>query len=336
MHRLVHVALAATLAMTATPSGAQDGQDNPACAALAGLAIPAADEPDAAARTRLAGCASETLYYADGGTPDYRDARLCAYLERSAGDELVFGGPAVLMMIYANGDGIARNLPLAKKFACETQGAPAELDGRLRHLDEIAQQAGKAGRFDLCDDVTSGYMMGFCASRQADAAKVERERHARALTATWTAAQRTAFAPLRRAADAFFDASVDGEVDMSGTARGAMAVGAREDLERGFAAALAAFERGELPDGDAEAFAAADKALNATYATIMKRYKADSAEGITGTVTPDGIRQAQRAWIGYRDAWVAFGASRYPAVAAEAWKTHFTREREQALKALGE
>lgn len=336
MQRLVRVALAATLAAAAASAVTQDGQDNPACAALAAVALPVADEPDAAARTRLAGCASETLYYADGGTPDYRDARLCAYLERSRGDELVFGGSAVLMMIYANGDGIARNLPLAKKFACETGGAPAELDGRLRHLDEIGQQSGTAERFDLCDDVTSGYMMGFCASRHADAAKVARDRGTNALTATWSAAQRGALATLRKAADRFFDASVDGEVDMSGTARGALAVGARDDLESGFATALAAFERGELPTGDAAAFAAADTALNATYATVMKRYKADSAEGIAGTVTPEGIRQAQRAWIGYRDAWVVFGASRYPAVAAEAWKTHFTREREQALKALVE
>lgn len=326
--------VAAVLAGLAISPSARAEADNPACAAAAGTTIPKADQPDATARARLAGCDSQGLYYADGGKPDYVDARLCAFLEREQGDELVFGGSSVLMMIYANGYGVVRNLALAKKFACETEGAPAELDGRLAHLDAMAQASRAEEPFDLCDDITSGYMMGFCARRAADAATVDRNQRVNALTAAWSPEVRAGFAKVRAAADAYFDAVVDGEVDMSGTARGAMAVGARETLETAFAEALSAFERGALPQGDAAAFAAADKALNAAYAETMRRYKADSAEGITGTVTPDGIRAAERAWITYRDAWVAFGAQKYPAVPADAWRTYFTREREKALKEL--
>jgi uncharacterized protein YecT (DUF1311 family) len=335
MKRVVQsIGVAALLSGLAATASAQGGADTPACAALAKAAIPKADEPDAAARARLAGCDSQSLYYADGGKPDYVDARLCAYLERENGDQLVFGGSSVLLMIYANGYGVARNLGLAKKFACETAGAPAELDGRLEHLDAMAKTPGKTEPFDLCDDVTSGYMMGFCASRAADAAKVDRDKRVVALTAAWSAGHRAAFANVRAAADAYFEAAVDGEVDMSGTARGAMAVGARESLEGALVDALTAFEQGALPRGDAAAFAAADKALNATYAATIKRYKTDSAEGIAGTVTPDGIRDAERAWIRYRDAWVAFGAQKYPKVPADAWRTYFTQEREKALKEL--
>lgn len=318
----------------ATAALAQDGADHPACAALASIAIPTADMPDAAARARLAGCVSEDFYYADGGKPDYVQARLCAYVEREAGDEVMFGGSAVLMMIYANGDGVARDIGLAKKFACAVEGAPAELDGRLEHLDAMASSSGKSERFDLCDDITSGYMMGFCASRGADAAKVDRDRRVTALTAAWSAADRAAFAKVRAAADAYFDASVDGEVDMSGTARGAMAVGAREALEDGLVAALDAFEKGQLPQDGAAEFAAADKQLNTHYAAAMNYYKAQAAEGTGGSVNPQGIRDAERAWIRYRDAWVAFGAQKYPAVGADAWRTYFTRERSQALKDL--
>lgn len=313
---------------------AQGGADHPMCAALADLAIPTADMPDAAARARLAGCESEGFYYADGGKPDYVQARLCAYVERDAGDEVMFGGSAVLMMIYANGDGVARNIGLAKKFACAVEGAPAELDGRLEHLDAMAGSSGDGERFDLCDDITSGYMMGFCASRGADAAKVDRDRRLTALMATWSAAERAAFAKVRAAADAYFDASIDGEVDMSGTARGAMAVGAREGLEDALVSAVDAFEKGQLPQGGAAEFAAADKQLNTNYAAAMNYYKAQAAEGAGGSVSPQGIRDAERAWIRYRDAWVAFGAQKYSAVSADAWRTYFTRERAQALKDL--
>lgn len=335
MKRVVQsLGLAMVLAGMAVSLSARAEADNPACAATAATAIPKAHEPDAASRARLADCESESLYYADGGRPNYVDARLCAFLEREKGDAPVFGGAAVLMMIYANGYGVTRDLRLAKKFACETEGAPAELDGRLAHLDAMAQASGVEEPFDLCDDITSGYMMGFCARRSADAATADRNRRVKALTAAWSPEVRAGFAKVRAAADAYFDAVVDGEVDMSGTARGAMAVGARETLETAFAEALTAFERGALPQGDAAAFAAADKALNAAYAETMRRYKADSAEGITGTVTPDGIRAAERAWIRYRDAWVAFGAQKYPAIPADAWRTYFTREREKALREL--
>lgn len=318
----------------ATAAMGQEGANHPACAALAELAAPAADMPDAAARARLAGCESEGLYYADGGKPDYVQARLCAYVERDAGDEAVFGGSVVLMMIYANGDGVARNVRLAKKFACAVGGAPAELDGRLEHLDAMAGSSGKSGRFDLCDDITSGYMMGFCASRAAGAARTGRDRRVTALTATWSAAERAAFAKVRAAADSYFDASVEGEVDASGTARGAMAVGAREDLENTFAGALDAFEKGQLPQGTAAEFAAADRALNANYAAALNYYKAQAAESMAGSVNPQGIRDAERAWIRYRDAWVAFGTQKYPAAGVDAWRTYFTRERAQALKDL--
>jgi uncharacterized protein YecT (DUF1311 family) len=324
----------ATGLILTTTAMARGGADHPACAALARLAIPAADMPDAAARTRLAGCESEGFYYADGGQPDYAQARLCAFAERDAGDDLMFGGSAVLMMIYANGDGVARNIELAKKFACAVEGSPAELDGRLEHLDAMAGSPGKRERFDLCDDITSGYMMGFCASRGADAAKVDRDRRVTALTASWSATERAAFAKVRAAADAYFEACVDGEVDMSGTGRGAMAVGAREGLEDALVSALDAFGKGQLPQGGAAEFAAADKQLNANYTAAMNYYKAQAAEGTAGSVKPEGIRGAERAWIRYRDAWVAFGAQKYPAVGADAWRAYFTRERAQALKDL--
>lgn len=329
-------AIAAAALLAAGAAAAEDSLSNPACAALEKIALPAADQPDTAARERLAGCDSESLYYADGGTPNYADARLCAYLERDKGDERVFGGSAVLMMIYANGQGVTRNIPLAKRFACAVQGAPAELDGRLAHLDEMAKARAKAEPFDLCDDITSGYMMGFCASRGADAAKVDRDKRIAALSRNWSAADRAAFAKLRAAAEAYFDAVVDGEVDLSGTARGAMAVGAREDLENSLVESLAAFERGDLPTDDAAQLAAADKALNASYAAAMKAAKPVEGEDFSnlGTIRPEGIRAAERAWIKYRDAWVSFGAHKYPAVSADAWRSYFTKKREVALREL--
>jgi uncharacterized protein YecT (DUF1311 family) len=329
MHRCL-LLLATALAL---PIAAQELP--PSCDAPMRHALPAADQPNAADRARLATCDSESLYYADA--PDHADARLCAWLEREDGNELVIGGSAVLMMLYANGLGVERDLALAQRFACETGGAPAELDGRLEHLQQMAAQADPPRDFDLCDDITSGYMMGFCAERDAGLRRRVREREWEALLAGWSEAERAAWKPLRAAAEGFFEARVQGEVDMGGTARGAMAIGTAEELEETLLKDVTAFEQGTLPTGDAAALKAADAALNASYAAARRAATPDAGEdwSLLGTIRPEGIRDAERAWLKYRDAWVAFGKVKYPGVPAEAWLDYYTRQREAQLREMG-
>jgi uncharacterized protein YecT (DUF1311 family) len=44
------------------------------------------------------------------------------------------------------------------------------------------------------------------------------------------------------------------------------------------------------------------------------------------------VQATQKAWLKYRDAWVALGAARYPHVSSEAWMTWTTRKRTAQLK----
>jgi uncharacterized protein YecT (DUF1311 family) len=307
----------------------------PDCESALQHALPASDQPDAQARERLDGCSAETLYYTEVGQDD--DARLCAWIEREQGDELVFGGSAVLMMIYANGRGVVRDPALARRFACEVNAAPAELDARLAYFDEMLAGRHVDQPFDLCDHATSGYLMGFCADRDARAAQFEREMKLQALLEGWNDADLEAWGNVRAASESFFQARIDREVDTSGTARGMLIAGERDSLERGLYEHLVAFEQGEFPQGDAAALAASDRKLNASYAAARKAATPESADDpftALGSIEPDGIRAAERAWITYRDAWVAFGAQRYPAVSREAWLDLFTRERESQLSEL--
>ncbi len=316
-------------------SSAQDEEAAPGCNRFVEHPLPADAVPDAAAGKRLAGCDSVALL--DAG--EFAQARQCAYLERQAGDETVFGGSATLLTLYANGQGVERDFDLARRFACEAGGAPAEVEGRLEHLQAMQDSGDEDGRFDFCDDITSGYMTGFCADRDARKSAAARDEKWQALLATWSAADRAAWARLQTAAQAFFEARVEGEVDTSGTARGAFIVGEREALAEQLFDNVAAFERGELPDGTTDDLQAADAQLNTSYAVARKAAAPDNADDIfgpLGSISPDGIRDAERAWIKYRDAWVVFGAQRYPDVAAEAWLTYFTRERDKQLRELVE
>ena len=309
------------------------------CRKWAKVAIPKQD-PGTAPAT----CDAQALYYGTDGKGAGRDpvaARRCAYRERGAGAEIEtqsrpFGGSGVLMMVYANGLGVKRNPALAKRFACEYSGAPAEVSGRLAHIDAIAKGADKQA-MDLCDDVTSGMMMGFCASRDAEFEKVGRNARWTALQARWTPAQREAWGAVRKAADDYFASVSTEETDMSGTARGAFAVEARETLETALFDAVTRFEDGKRPTQKAGDFARADKALNATYKRTLAKLdtsRSGGGSGQYGTVSAGGVRNTQRAWLRYRDAWVRFAALRWPGTSADAWKTWLTTERTQALAAL--
>jgi len=261
-------------------------------------------------------------YYGLGQPVDLAKARACA-----------FGGQdnAVLAMLYANGQGVTRDLGVARKAVCADEAAPAEIEGRLKHLArmERALAAGRdPGRFDWCDDITSGLMQGWCASIVSRQQAQARDAGQAALVATWPAAQRAAYESLQRSLAAFVKAR-DGEVDLSGTARAALLIAAEDEVKESFDDLLRRAEAGKLAAGTAANAQAADAALNATW---KKLRSAPDLE--LGTIKLDDIVQAQRAWLKYRDAWVAFGHVRYPALPAPTWLAVLTAQRRQQLQEL--
>src|SRR5262249_39964321 len=151
------------------------------CERLAVASLPAADQPSPGEVEALATCDAEALYYGIGRSSDYAEARRCAYAQRRGDGAPVFGGPEILLMIYANGKGVPRNLDIATQFACEVGGAEAELGGRIAHLTRL-RGASQPPDLDICDDVTSGFMGGHCAAHAERVAKVQRDARLKAAT----------------------------------------------------------------------------------------------------------------------------------------------------------
>ena len=323
--------LAAVAALASSRAGAAERLPEPEvqCAALGKLAWPAADLPSPAQRAALARCDAPALYYGIGQPRDVVKARHCAFTPD--GEDDVFGKKAgVLMMVYANGQGVARNMQLAKKAACEAGGAPAELSGRLVHLAEMAPGKSAAGQtIDFCEDVTSGMMMGYCSSLSSAEGDVKRDKALAALAARFKPNERAAFARLQRQAARFVEARGGNEVDLGGTARG-MLVTQEEDAQKdAFLAAVNGFERGALPRFSPAQDAAIDRELNTVYGQLRRLPKPEYT-----TIRMADIQATQRIWLAYRDAWVEFGKLRYPAVPAHAWRAYFTQQRTAMLKAL--
>lgn len=312
------------------------------CRALADRSLPEVDRPAADARPALAGCDAGALYYGIGQPRQPQRARLCAVLAAdTAGDDAdsrPFNGLSMLMTIYANGVGARRDLDLATALACRIPGAPAEVSSRVEHLHRLAAEHWQGHDFDYCDDITSGLAAGHCAARDAAIDTTRRETRLDALAAGWPAPLRQAYSRLRDAETAYAEASADNEVDLSGTARAAFAIQHTQAIDDAFERLLKGLENGGLPES-AEGYATANARLNAVYRRIMaidtppdERGPYASADSLPWTtVTHAGIRQTQRAWLRYREAWVDFAAVRYPDLPADVLRSVLTRERIEAL-----
>jgi uncharacterized protein YecT (DUF1311 family) len=273
------------------------------------------------------GCDSERLYFGFDRPARVVDARKCALLQWNAGTVgkwKFFDAAGILMMVYANGRGATRNLDLAQKFACEVGGADLEVSGRIEHLERLKRQGRTGKDFHICDDFTSGVMWGICSGFEEEFHSVARQRRRDALMSTWQPAEKAAWRELQKAADEFFAASADNEVDLSGTGRNAFRIGHTAQLADGLVKALEAFEHARLPRSTPDEFKRADAELNARYRQLQT-YKFEKFD--SGSVTFDGIKTAQRVWLPYREAWVQFGKIKYPSVTADSWRTWLTGER---------
>lgn len=294
-----NILVACALLLTPSLAFADDAEVKAACDRVEAMELP---KPGSAGPSPK-DCDALALYDGVSAAPDYAAARACA-LNAVGEPDIAFPPEAILAMIFANGDGIARNDDLAVAYACKAGGAPAETSGRVKHLLERKRQgAAVPDRFDYCDDITSGMMMGFCSSRAASKDAVGRDAELAKLTSPLKPAARTAYAKLRKAFEAYRETLVSNEVDLSGTARGAMAVGAREEEDEAFLASLREVLGAALLA--AAPLAQADAALNAAY----KKVQAEPDESRWGTVTRAGIKTTQRAWLGYRDAFTAFATA---------------------------
>ncbi len=302
------------------------------CRKLGAPVIPAADRPSPADAAKLKGCDSEALYYGQGQPRDDVKARQCAILQAEHGDDgSFFSGDAILMQIYANGRGVARNLPLATALACAIESAPAENDGRVIHLQSLSAAAGDAKPFDICDDITSGFAEGECSRRDDIATGADRDKKIAAVAARFPAASRPAFADLKKALDVFTKAHSEGEVDLSGTARATFVIEA-EDLERDqFLQDLIRLADGKWPKADHAQAAAMDAKLNLDYKAALACV---AAKTNLSTVKAEDVRTAQRAWLGYRDAYVRFSALAAPSVGADAIAARMSKLRTLQLEKL--
>lgn len=305
------------------------------CKKLATLPYPSVDMPDAVTKKSLQGCDSDKLYYGIGMKVDYVKARQCAFSELksvNSVDANFFSGATILMMIYANGQGVAKNIDLALKSACQVGGAEAETAGRFDHLNKLRKVNARAP-FDVCDDITSGEMQSVCSDNAYQYHQAQMNSELVNLTRGWSESAITDFKALLVARDKYFTAAAENEISNQGTAAASLQIERQRQLESDFQLDIQQFQQGKLPHHNAEDYATSDQQLNQLYLRIIHSQELADPDLNSGIDKAELIK-TQKIWLKYRDQWIKFGVMHYIGSESSDWSSWQTQERIKDLQQL--
>ncbi len=331
---LLAVALAAPLTAQTGDAASHTNDD---CNQYLATPLPAEALSNAAPKA-WPDCDSYKSYNGLGRKVDYAAARQCAWSERLAQQAnlkprytvaSIFGGSEMLTVLYANGEGVEQNKPLALRFACES-GLEDQGRDAILALPDQPHVTGK--KFVYCDEAFTTFEMNFCAAYQDEITAQNRHNRLDALSSHWPQADKDAFAALEKASEGYVEAHGSGEVYMGGTIRNLRANGVEERQRDNFLAAIQKFESGHLPAGTEADYKKADADLNVTYKNVLDLAAKQNFAEDDGDIRPEGIQKAERAWLKYRDAWVTFAKLHYPQTSSSAWFNLLTRNRYWSLR----
>ncbi len=301
------------------------------CKRVKNLQPPKTDMPSTREAALLSKCDAQDLYDAAGGNPhadqsDWDKVRHCA---------IATNDTDVLMMLYANGFGVTPNRDLAVKYACE---AERTLYNPENAVSDLVARMGVAGnpqrKIDICDYEWSDTALNICAERERNRANHANEHRYAALETNLSTTQKAAFRRLRRALQDMVRTHDSVRPPWGhGSVSDALSTTAGVRIEEESLHNLEQCEQGALPDYSQGQYAEYEDRLMSVHKKLMQTAAPDPEINMT-SVHVVSLKKRERAWLKYRDAWVAYGRVRYPQVPAYAWKAMLTQLRMEELEEL--
>jgi uncharacterized protein YecT (DUF1311 family) len=328
--------------LATAPVAAQSGAQVPAappgpCDAYRATPIPPSDLPtlDDVHSLPNAGkeCSALDLYYGSGSAR-FASARVCGFAElhmlRGAANpnrtdsDLDSDDSLVLAMLYTNGEGVKRYVPLAKRFACASDN--------FVQTDDVLKQIDSGGRLEICGPDGSHYgrrpnylCLGIEQDKVDSELKQQRIQTEKAIPPDSIAA----FHALQSAWSTYREAH--GAEEPNGNT-GAVQSGMDNELnlDRFWIVALKSIATGTPPSAAVGSvdLPSQDKTLNENYREALRLAASCGGDACT---TAEQVRTAERAWLRYREAWMHFAAIRWPKVPADSWRAWLTQMRIQDL-----
>ena len=216
-----------------------------------------------------------------------------------------------LAEMFANGNEVEQDFSAALHFICRASLlADADRWSMLEHV--LLMERGQIEEpLDFCNHQTSSHGGIVCAGRHSTGERPQLE--ARYETIREKAGK--AIEPLRERADAFIsaDSHYDEEEYRGGTMASYIGTYTTIEREKKFLELLELYSSERAPAASQADFKRADAELNAAYRKHMDGIAPCDAEYVSceGPSQKDNFKAAQRAWIPYRDAWIAYYQERW-------------------------
>lgn len=344
---LFALALATAAAQTTQPA-AVDPVASAACAIASTHAPPPIVPRSANDLAFLTTCQPYVLYYGTRGPADYAAARRCALFQSEAsakdGNYGDYGLTPLftLAMIYANGDGVEKDVDIPVHFACLGSEPYRKGDAWVDFIDFLAARKtnNSAPRFDYCRGKLPASepapIQAYdkldnleCESVLIDLANRSSNMRLAAIAAKWAPAQQASFRVVTKALDAYAKAEGSAEAEPCASGAASEEMEGEQAVRKEFGDDLERFSRGGLPRFTAVESAHAEDELNRLYRQAMEEMKSETGECAH---SPEPLRDAERAWLAYRDAWVKFARSQWPAVSPGSWIAFLDGQRMSMMK----
>lgn len=211
-------------------------------------------------------------------------------------------------------------------------GVPAELMIAIDTAYKVWKGKQKF-EFDICNYVTSGYGMGYCARRGAAASEVQINKRLTKLTAGLKNGSGKYLKPAYTATAQFLEAKVWNEELHGGSGYAAWATESLVKQKREFIELIENLNSGKMPK-DVTGVRDNDDRLNSVYNEALVKLRKKPLTDFNAEVNADGLRRTQRLWIPYRDATVALLYAMRPDVKKQQWMNWITEQRIRELTAL--
>lgn len=205
---------------------------------------------------------------------------------------------------------------------------PAEVESAVEETYKNWKN-GEVKEFNICDHITSGAGMGFCASRANDEDKNEREAKLVAIEEKLNEPDRQLLRQAYDSAVKFIEMKASNEEGHGGSGITAWIIGSEMDQKNTYLKLIEDIQGGFIPETENN-YAEADMFLNEMYKKVIQDINTRSKDNYY-LPSVDKLQEIQRLWIPYRDKSVELFVAINPSVEEVVWKTWLTEIRTKQL-----
>lgn len=137
---------------------------------------------------------------------------------------------------------------------------------------------------------------------------------------------------LRKSLDAYVEAHGYNEASFAGSGWADGVGGAKQSVQKEFIDLFKKLDSKQLAEQTELDFEKKDSELNRIYQEIQNNKNLDSE--VAASVSRRGIKETQRKWIKYRDAWLAFATVSFPLVSKHSLNATLTEDRISRLEKI--